>query len=175
MSNYDYQVRISKLSLKDGGGFIALVPELPGCMSDGETYEEAIKNVKGAIDDWIKAATFRGQPIPEPIQYVDDDDFSGKLMIRIPKKLHKELVDQAADQEISLNQLILYYLSKQTGIQEEKKITKNIEKNDDNIDNEAEKANRIFNITMVNIPNKNWNSLGFIPHQLMQLNTGRSE
>lgn len=118
MNNYEYQLRISKLSEKDGGGFIAFVPELPGCMSDGETYEEAVKNIKGAIDDWIKTAIIRGQEIPKPIQYTDDDDYSGKLLIRIPKKLHKELSENAFDQDISLNQLIIYYLSKQAGIEE---------------------------------------------------------
>lgn len=130
MSNYEYQVRITKLSEKDGGGFIAIVPELPGCMSDGETYEEAVQNVKGAIDDWIKAAKFRGQEIPDPTPYIDEEEYSGRLVIRIPKKLHRELSENASEQNISLNQLILFYLSKQMGIEEcEKKIKNKAEKN----------------------------------------------
>lgn len=46
--------------------FIAEVPELPGCMADGQTYQEAIRNVEIVIQEWIEAARERGQPIPEP-------------------------------------------------------------------------------------------------------------
>ena len=44
----DYEIRISALSGEDGGGFVAVVPELPGCMSDGETRQEALANVRDA-------------------------------------------------------------------------------------------------------------------------------
>ena len=128
-SNYDYQVRISKLAEKDGGGFFAIVPELPGCMSDGDTYEEALANVKQAINEWIETAKVRGQEIPSPCLYEDFNDYSGKLIIRIPKKLHKELSTSAEEQGVSLNQLILYYLSKQVGVEEVKNniaVTSNI-------------------------------------------------
>lgn len=52
----DYEVRISALSAEDGGGFVAVVPELLGCMSDGETCQEALANVRDAIASWIEAA-----------------------------------------------------------------------------------------------------------------------
>ena len=48
---------IEPLSEEDGGGFFATVPDLPGCMSDGETPEEALVNVQDAILAWIEAAT----------------------------------------------------------------------------------------------------------------------
>jgi antitoxin HicB len=118
MNKYEYQIRISKLSEQDGGGYVAIVPELPGCMSDGETYEEALNNIQDAIKGWIETAEFRGQRIPDPIIYQDEEEFSGKLVIRIPKALHKELKVNAEQEGISLNQLILYYLSRQAGIQE---------------------------------------------------------
>jgi predicted RNase H-like HicB family nuclease len=44
-----YPVRIDRLAESDGGGYLATVPDLPGCMSDGETPEEALKNVQEAI------------------------------------------------------------------------------------------------------------------------------
>ena len=47
---------IEPLSPEDGGGFLALVPDLPGCMSDGASPEEAVANVQDAIDTWIEAA-----------------------------------------------------------------------------------------------------------------------
>ena len=46
--------------------FIAEVPELPGCMADGETYEQAVKNVRLVIEEWIETAQELGRPIPEP-------------------------------------------------------------------------------------------------------------
>ncbi|OAF05483.1 hypothetical protein AYJ54_00830 [Bradyrhizobium centrolobii] len=62
----DYAVTIRPLSAADGGGFVALVPDLPGCMSDGETPQEALANAQDAIASWIEAAHELGGPIPEP-------------------------------------------------------------------------------------------------------------
>ena len=45
---------------------IAEVPDLPGCMADGATYEEALANVELVIDEWIATARELGRPIPEP-------------------------------------------------------------------------------------------------------------
>lgn len=65
-----YSILIEPLSEEDGGGFFATVPDLPGCMSDGETPEEAIANVQDAILSWIEAAEDMGQPNPEPSRKV---------------------------------------------------------------------------------------------------------
>jgi predicted RNase H-like HicB family nuclease len=46
--------------------FIAEVPELPGCASDGQTYQDALKNVEVVIDEWIETAKELGRPIPTP-------------------------------------------------------------------------------------------------------------
>ncbi|HEX8365148.1 MAG TPA: type II toxin-antitoxin system HicB family antitoxin [Allosphingosinicella sp.] len=62
----DYKVVIEPLSEEDGGGFLATVPELPGCMSDGETRAEALATVEDAIATWIHCARKMGQAIPEP-------------------------------------------------------------------------------------------------------------
>ena len=61
-----YPVLIQPLSDEDGGGFVATVPDLPGCMSDGETPEDAVVNVQDAILCWIEAARDMGHPIPPP-------------------------------------------------------------------------------------------------------------
>ncbi len=52
---------------KEDEGYIAVVPELPGCSAFGETEEEALKEVKVAIELWLKAAKEEGRPIPEPL------------------------------------------------------------------------------------------------------------
>ena len=62
----EYAVRIERLADDDGGGYLAIVPDLPGCMSDGETPEEALKNVQEAISSWIEAAKEWKQDIPKP-------------------------------------------------------------------------------------------------------------
>lgn len=46
--------------------FIAEVPELPGCMADGKTYQEALSNAEVVIQEWIETAQELGRPIPEP-------------------------------------------------------------------------------------------------------------
>jgi antitoxin HicB len=62
----EYAVRIERLAENDGGGYLAIVPDLPGCMSDGETPEEALKNVQDAIASWIEAAKEWKLDIPQP-------------------------------------------------------------------------------------------------------------
>jgi antitoxin HicB len=66
MSRLEYPVLVSPLLPEDGGGFLATVPDLPGCVSDGETPEEAIINVQDAIAAWVEAAQDQGHPIPKP-------------------------------------------------------------------------------------------------------------
>ena len=51
---------------EDDQAFVVEVPELPGCMADGETYEEAVANAKEIIVEWIETAKEAGRPIPEP-------------------------------------------------------------------------------------------------------------
>jgi len=108
---YDYKIEITKLSSDDGGGFLATVPKLPGCMSDGETPDEALRNIEDAIKCWIDTAKELGRNIPEPDKYKTEDDFSGKLTLRMPKMLHKMLAEQAEKEGCSINQLILTYIS----------------------------------------------------------------
>lgn len=66
MSPQDYEVSIRPLSDEDGGGFVARVPDLPGCMSDGETPQEALANAYDAIGCWMEAAAEMGFAVPEP-------------------------------------------------------------------------------------------------------------
>ena len=66
MKPLDYEVDIKPLSAEDGGGFVAVAPELPGCMSDGETPQEALANAYDAIACWIEAAQEMGREVPQP-------------------------------------------------------------------------------------------------------------
>jgi antitoxin HicB len=62
----DYAIVIMPLSVEDGGGFAGYVPDLPGCTSDGETYEEALANTQDAIAAWIDMNVEMGRPAPLP-------------------------------------------------------------------------------------------------------------
>lgn len=62
----EYAVRIERLAESDGDGYLAIVPDLPGCMSDGATPEEALKNVQEAIASWIESAREWTLDVPKP-------------------------------------------------------------------------------------------------------------
>ena len=66
MNDLRYAVVVQPLSADDGGGYAAIVPDLPGCMSDGETPQEALVHVADAIATWIEAARDLGHAVPEP-------------------------------------------------------------------------------------------------------------
>ena len=69
MPENGYSIVVRPLDAEDGGGFLATVPDLPGCMSDGETEAEALANVRVAIEDWMVHARAEGRGIPPPKAY----------------------------------------------------------------------------------------------------------
>ena len=71
MAKLEYPVIIEPLPESDGGGFVALVPDSPGCMSDGEAAEEALASVKDAITAWIDEAKALGRPVPAPSRHLE--------------------------------------------------------------------------------------------------------
>ena len=92
----------------DEGGFVVSFPDLPGCITCGETIEKAVENAKDAKKAWLEAALEEGIEIKEP----NDNNYSGQFKIRIPKSLHKTLIEGAKREGISMNQYCLYLLSK---------------------------------------------------------------
>ena len=70
MSRLEYPIVVEPLPTEEGGGFVATVPDLPGCMSDGATPEEAVSNIQDAIAAWIEAARDLGHAVPRPSRRV---------------------------------------------------------------------------------------------------------
>ncbi len=66
MSARDYEIDVKPLPASLGGGWVAVVPDLPGCMSDGDTPEEALANGYDAAEAWLKTAHAVGRAIPAP-------------------------------------------------------------------------------------------------------------
>jgi len=89
------------------GDWIVEVPDLPGCMADGSNVNEAFENLREAMRSWIESRMAAGLPIPEP----RSNEYSGRLLLRMPKYLHRQLAGQAEEQDTSLNQYIVSLLS----------------------------------------------------------------
>lgn len=62
----DYAIRIEPLSAEDGGGFLVTVPDLPGCIADGETVEQAMAEAHDAFKAWAMAERQDRGDLPRP-------------------------------------------------------------------------------------------------------------
>ena len=61
-----YAIVLRELPEELGGGYQGIVPDLHGCMSDGDTIEEALSNTIAAAEDWLAVCAELGRPVPEP-------------------------------------------------------------------------------------------------------------
>ena len=95
------------------GGFVARYPELPGCITVGETMEETAANALDAKRVWLEAAIEDGVPISEPVA---ENTYSGQFKLRLPKSLHKQLAENAREEGISMNQYCLYLLTRNDAV-----------------------------------------------------------
>lgn len=92
------------------GGYAIRFPDLTGCITCGDTIEEAIENAKEAKRIWLEDAVKEGIEIPEPNSF---NKYTGQLRLRIPKSLHREISQNSKREGISMNQYCIYILSKQ--------------------------------------------------------------
>ena len=93
----------------DEGGYVASYPDLPGCLTIGDTMQEVIKNAEDAKTAWLEAAIEDGIAINEP---QSAEKYSGQFKLRLPKSLHKTLAEHSKQEGISMNQYCLYLLAK---------------------------------------------------------------
>ncbi len=83
--------------------FVARVAEFPSLAAHGETQEEAMREIIDVVGFVIQDLTESNEPIPEPF---GKRSFSGKLVLRMPEYMHRQLAIEAMRQGISLNQLL---------------------------------------------------------------------
>lgn len=89
--------------------YIGKVLELDGCMSDGDTPEETLANLREAMEGWIETKLANNFEVPQPLA---EGNSSGKFTLRLPKTLHHKLTLEAKQEGVSLNQYALYKLAK---------------------------------------------------------------
>jgi len=97
---------------QDEETWFAHVVELPGCMTEGDTPEEAVRMIFDAMAGWIEIALEDGQPVPEPRPV---EEYSGRFVVRVPRSLHRDLVEMANREGVSLNQYINVVLAQAIG------------------------------------------------------------
>ncbi len=95
----------------DEGGYVARYPELPGCITVGETLESVALNAVDAKKAWLIAALEDGMQIAEPANY------SGQFKLRLPKSLHRSLAEHSKREGVSMNQYCVYLLSKNDALE----------------------------------------------------------
>ena len=94
------------------GGYVAEIEDLPGCLAQGETLDEAYELIEVARKMWLEVSCEDGQDIPEPRS---EQEYSGKFMLRAPKSLHRKLDHMACREGVSLNQYLVATLSEAVG------------------------------------------------------------
>jgi antitoxin HicB len=104
-----YPFTIRPLSEADGGGFAIEYPGLPGCISDGETPEEALKHGSDAVKAYILNCMKHGDVVPKP------SAASGQWRQRVPRSLHSRLVAKARQEGVSLNTLVTAMIAEGLG------------------------------------------------------------
>lgn len=90
------------------GGYVVSFPDLPGCLTCGETLEQAIANAQDAKRAWLQAALEDGVEIRDPDSL---NDYSGQFKLRMPRSLHRSLAEHSQREGISMNQYCVYLLS----------------------------------------------------------------
>ena len=109
--NMSYRMEI--VEDKDEGGFVVSFPDLPGCITCGETIESAIVNAEDAQRVWFEAALEDGITIQEPDSL---ENYSGQFKLRMPRSLHRLLAEHSRREGISMNQYCVYLLSRNDAV-----------------------------------------------------------
>jgi antitoxin HicB len=106
-----YPFNVDPLPEEEGGGFAITFPDLPGCISDGETVEQAIAHGREAFQAWMESMMEDRKPIPGPNGAAEP----AKFVLRLPRTLHRRLTSRASAEGVSLNSLVQTYVAEGLG------------------------------------------------------------
>ena len=101
-----------ELTPEPQGGWFVGIKELPGCMTDADTPEEALGEIRQLQKEWLQIALEDGFSIPEPRL---KEQYSGSFRLRLPRGLHRRLVEEADREGVSLNTLCSTLLAQAIG------------------------------------------------------------
>jgi predicted RNase H-like HicB family nuclease len=101
--------------VNDDNSYSAEIMEFSGCYSQGETIEEAMSNLNEMAEEWIEASLERGQNIPEP---EINQGYSGRIVLRMPKGLHRRAARMAEREGVSLNQYLVTSVASRVGAED---------------------------------------------------------
>jgi len=105
----EFRITVRPLSKEEGGGYLVEYPEIPGCMSDGESIEEAIANGREALRDCLEVFNESGRKAPrpsiEPAQWRQ----------RLPRTLYLKLTERARSEGVSINSLVTAMIAEAIG------------------------------------------------------------
>jgi predicted RNase H-like HicB family nuclease len=97
---------------EEAGGFSAELLEFPGCFAQGETADEAYRNIERAAKSWIDTCLEQGLEIPPASA---NQGYGGKIALRLPRSLHRQAVRMAERDKTSLNQFIVTAVAAKVG------------------------------------------------------------
>jgi antitoxin HicB len=107
LDRYPFTVR--PLSKEEGGGYLVEYPDIPGCMSDGESVEEAIANGKGALRDCLAVFKAVGRKSPKsPVE-------AAQWRQRLPRTLYTKLTKEAENEGVSINSFVTAIIAEAIG------------------------------------------------------------
>jgi len=106
---FNYRVTLYR---DEEGDYIAEIGDLQGCVAHGSTPAEALENLEHAKQVWMESRLEAGLEIPAPRSTVN---YSGKMLLRMPRYLHQRLSQQASAERVSLNHYIVSLLSEAAG------------------------------------------------------------
>ena len=97
---------------KESGTYTAQILEFPGCIAEGDTIQEAHERLEETALSWIEAAVDLGQEVPPPASV---SEYGGKIALRLPKSLHRQVALAAERDGTSINQFIVMAVSERVG------------------------------------------------------------
>ncbi len=102
----------------ESGTYTAEIQDLPGCIAQGDTPQQALENLENAAASWIQVALEQGQAIPEPFSMHPVP--SGRIALRLPKTLHRQAAQMAEREGASLNQFLVAAIAEKVGATKER-------------------------------------------------------
>jgi predicted RNase H-like HicB family nuclease len=92
-----------------------MIAEFPGCIAQGDDPSEAYANLEDAAEAWLESAIENGLLVPDPEVDREENSYSGRVVLRMARSLHRDAVQQAKNEGISLNAFLLTAISMKLG------------------------------------------------------------